>query len=385
MRKQFLLGSLLLAVLALVIAPALAQDAEPTTVHVRVAHFSPDTPAVDVYLNGDLSPITGLEFPTVTDWVELPAGTYNVAVAPAETSLDDAAIGPADVDLPAGAWITVAAVGSLANGTLKPAVLVEDYSDIPAGSARVSVFHAVEGAPAVDVRANGEAIIRSLAFPGSRGDNDGFITVTVPSNAYDFQAVPFGRGEPVLLDLPGAFVQSGVNYLGAIVGTPDEPQVVITATDPTTGKAPELLTVGNLVATIGDLSTLANLGGSAYFSGGLATLNQKGPFTLFAPTNEAFDALRRELGLAAFNAIADNPGSAGTRYIILYHVVPGTLMAADIGGATELSAATGEPITVTSRDGKVFLNDKVELETVDIPASNGVLHLIKGVLVPPSE
>ena len=103
---------------------------EPESVHLRVAHFSPDTPAVDVFVNGDAA-ITSLEFPTVTDWLELPAGTYNLAVAPAGAGIDAAAIGPADFDLPAGAYITVAAVGSLQNGTLKPQVLVEDYSDIP--------------------------------------------------------------------------------------------------------------------------------------------------------------------------------------------------------------------------------------------------------------
>ncbi|MBL8103888.1 MAG: DUF4397 domain-containing protein, partial [Anaerolineales bacterium] len=142
-------------------APAEEMAAE--TVHIRVAHFSPDTPAVDVYVNGELSGVAGLEFPTVTDWIELPAGSYNLAVAPAGTSLDDAAIGPADFDLPAGAWITVAAVGSLADGTLKPAVLVEDFSPTE-GNARVSVFHGIEDAPAVDVRANGSRVITSLAF-----------------------------------------------------------------------------------------------------------------------------------------------------------------------------------------------------------------------------
>ncbi len=381
MRKVLVLG-VLLAVLSLAV-PALAQEAN--TVHVRIAHFSPDAPAVDIYLNGMKSPLTGLEFPNVTAWVEVPAGSYNVAVVPSGATINEAAIGPADFELPAGAWITVAAVGSLADGTLQPAVLIEDYSAIPAGSARVSLFHGIEGAPPVDVLADGAAAVRSLAFPGSRGNNDGFTTVTVPSNVYDFQVVPFGRGTPVLLDLPGTFLQSGVNYFVAAVGTADDPQVKIVATDAATGQAPKPLKVGELVSTISDLSTLSALGAGRYFRGSVAMLNQVGPFTLFAPTNEAFNALRQQIGLGAFNAIADNPTSNNTVYILLYHVVPGKLMAADIVGESELSSATGEAITISERDGKVYLNDSVELETVDIEAANGVLHIIKGVLIPPSE
>ena len=104
---------------------------EPETRPFRVAH-SLRTPRRWTY-SSTASGFQNLEFPTVTDWIELPAGTYSLAVAPAGAGIEAAAIGPADFDLPAGAYITVAAVGSLQNGTLKPQVLVEDYSEIAAG------------------------------------------------------------------------------------------------------------------------------------------------------------------------------------------------------------------------------------------------------------
>lgn len=353
-------------------------------VKVRVAHFSPDTPAVDVYVNGQLSDVRGLEFPALTEWFTLPGGVYNIAVAPAGTSLDQAAIGPADLELPGGKWLTVAAVGSLADGTLGPAIIDEDYSPVAANTARVTVFHAIEDAPAVDVRAGGEAVIRVLDFPGRR-DNDGASTIEVPSGVYNLDVVPFGRGAPVVLDLPNTFLQGGAHYFVAAVGTLDEPQAVVAVTDPATGGAPALRPLGSLIASIGDLSTLSGLGGSAFFSGSAAMLNQRGPFTVFAPTNAAFDQLRQAIGLAAFNQIADNPGSTPTRYIILYHVTADKYMAADVVGASEIMAATGDPITITVRDGRVFLNDTIEVIATDIPASNGVLHIISGVLVPPDE
>lgn len=360
--------------------------AAASQVKVRVAHFSPDTPAVDVYVNGQAA-IRGLEFPIATGWMTLPGGVYNVAVAPAGTSISQAAIGPVDLELAGGQWLTVAAVGSLANGTLKPQILVEDYSPIPAGSARVSVFHAIEGVEPVDILAGGTPVIRTLAFPGTRGDNDGMDTLTVPGNVYDLQVVPFQRGGPVILDLSNTLLVPGVNYFVAAVGTPDDPQVKVLATDPATGKSPETPTIGTLVPGLADLSTLNALGssGGAFFGGGVTMLNQVGPFTLFAPTNDAFVKLRSAIGLGAFNAIADNPNSAGTRYILLYHIVPGKLMAADVAGSTTLTSASGEEITVTVRDGRVFLNDTIEVTVTDIEVANGVIHLIDGVLVPPSE
>jgi uncharacterized surface protein with fasciclin (FAS1) repeats len=264
-------------------------------------------------------------------------------------------------------------------------VLVEDFSEIPAGQARVSVVHAIEGAEPVDVLADGAAVIRTLAFPGAREGSDGFATVTVPSNAYDLQVVPFGRGVPVLLDMPNTFLAAGVSYLVAAVGTPDAPQVKVIALNPATGAAPKAQKLGDLIASISDLSKVAGLGGSAFFKGGTAMLNQAGPFTVFMPTNAAFERLREAEGFAFLKGIVDNPAGENARYIILYHVVPGKLMAADLTDGLELSSATGESLVVTSRDGKLFLNDSIELVSTDIVAANGVLHIISDVLLPPEE
>ena len=61
-----------------------------------------------------------------------------------------------------------------------PQVLVEDYSAIAEGNARVTVFHAIEDAPAVDVLANGNAAITALAYPGTVDDNDGVLYAGCP-------------------------------------------------------------------------------------------------------------------------------------------------------------------------------------------------------------
>lgn len=367
-------------------AAAVEEEVAADVVHIRVAHFSPDTPAVDVYVNGELSAVQGLEFPSITDWIELPAGTYNLAVSPAGTSLDDAAIGPADFELPAGAWITVAAVGSLSNSTLKPAIVVEDYSAIADGNARVTVFHAIEDAPAVDVLAGGAAVVTQLAFPGNQGSNDGAFTLDVPAGSYDLQVVPSGATSPVVLDLAGTELQAGVNYFVAAVGTLAAPQVALSATGAadegeaaasTETEAPAAVgTIADIVVGSPDFSTLL---AAVQAAGLVETLSGPGPFTVFAPTNDAFAALGDD---AVAAALADT--ELLTR-ILTYHVFSGEYNAALVSGLRQLTSVEGSSIQISVVDGKVLLNDTIEVVTTDIQASNGIIHVINGVLLPPSE
>ncbi len=344
-------------------------DMMEDSVHIRVAHFSPDTPGVDIYVDGEVA-IENLEFPTVTDWIELPAGTYNLAVAPAGTSVDDAAIGPADFDLPADAWITVAAVGSLSDGTLAPAVLIEDYSTIEAGNARVAVFHGIEDAPAVDVWANGEVLISRLAFPGSQGSNDGMFIVDVPAGTYDLQVVPTGETEPVVLDLSGTTLEANMNYFVAAVGTLAEPSVALSATNNPLPNIVEIAVADGRFETLVAAVTAADL---------VETLQGEGPFTVFAPTDDAFAALPEgtvESLLGDIPALTD---------ILLYHVVGGEVMAETVVTLESATTVQGSDVSITVNDEGVFLNDTVQVIITDIQASNGVIHVIDAVLIPPTD
>ena len=348
-----------------------AAEMEVETVNIRVAHFSPDTPAVDVFVDGEAA-IEGLEFPNITGWIELPAGVYNIAVAPAGAGIEAAAIGPADFTLEAGNYITVAAIGSLENGTLAPQVLVEDYSELEADFARVSVFHAIEDAPAVDILANGAPVVTELAYPGTMDDNDGFFVLDVPAGTYDLQVVPQGETEPVVLDLPGTTLESNTNYFVAAVGTLDSPSVALSAT--TMEMAGE--TIVDIAVNDGRFETLV----AALQAADLAeTLAGEGPFTVFAPTDDAFAALPEGTVEGLLN---DIPALTD---ILLYHVISGRVMAADV---VELDAATtlqGSDITITVNDDGVFLNDTIQVTVTDIEASNGVIHVIDGVLLPPAD
>lgn len=196
--------------------------------HIRVAHFSPDAPAVDVFVNNVLSGVTNLAYGSVTSWIEVPPNpSLRIAVAP--TGTFDYVIGPADVALAPGSWTTIAAVGSAANGTIAPAIVAEDYSALGEGEARITVFHAIEGAPAVNVFANGSLLVSNLGFPGTLDDgtNDGAFTVTVPAGTYNL-AVNAG-GAPILTQ-DGVDVVAGTHYFIAAIGTADSPSLLIQST-----------------------------------------------------------------------------------------------------------------------------------------------------------
>lgn len=197
--------------------------------HVRVAHFSPDAPAVDVWLNNSLSAVQNLGYGSVTEWIEVtPNPALRVAVAPTGTS--DFVIGPADVTFAPGSWTTIAAVGSAADGTIAPAIIAEDYSALGEGEARITVFHGIEGAPAVNIFANGSLLVGELGFPGSLADgtNDGAYTLTVPAGTYDL-SVNAG-GAPILTQNDVEIV-AGTNYFIAAIGTADAPSLLIQSTD----------------------------------------------------------------------------------------------------------------------------------------------------------
>ena len=108
------------------------------------------------------------------------------------------------------------------------------------------------------------------------------------------------------------------------------------------------------------------------------TLNGEGPFTVFAPTDEAFAAL--PAGTLDSLLLPENKQQLTD--ILLYHVVSGKVMAADVATMTSATTVLGQDVTITVQDGKVFLNDTVEVIITDIEASNGVIHVIDAVLLP---
>jgi len=197
--------------------------AQDDMAQVRVIHASPDAPAVDIYVNGEVvEALTNVPFFTASDFLSLPAGDQDIAVAPAGTSVDDAVIN-ATVTLNGGSAYTIAAVGLLEN--IQAQVYEENLAPTADGEARVYVYHFSPDAPAVDVRlADGTVLAEGLAFP-NKGE------LNVPADTYDIQVVPSGETEPVVIDLSGTALEAGTLYSVFATNTLSEiaPQLATTS------------------------------------------------------------------------------------------------------------------------------------------------------------
>lgn len=112
-------------------------------------------------------------------------------------------------------------------------------------------------------------------------------------------------------------------------------------------------------------------------AGLVETLSGPGPFTVFAPTNEAFDKIPK----ATLDNLMKPAMKADLTKILTYHVVPGTLKAADLKDGMELTTVQGEKLKVSVKDGKVMINGAT-VTIPDIMDSNGVTHVIDQVLMP---
>jgi uncharacterized surface protein with fasciclin (FAS1) repeats len=121
-------------------------------------------------------------------------------------------------------------------------------------------------------------------------------------------------------------------------------------------------------------STLVDLVGTADL---VETLQGDGPFTVFAPTNDAFTALTK----GTLDTLAAEENREALVQILTYHVVPGAVRSGDLEDGMTVETVEGSTVTIGTADG-VTVND-ANVVTPDIEASNGVIHAIDMVLMPP--
>jgi uncharacterized surface protein with fasciclin (FAS1) repeats len=110
-------------------------------------------------------------------------------------------------------------------------------------------------------------------------------------------------------------------------------------------------------------------------AGLVETLSGEGPFTVFAPTDEAFAKIPAET-LEAL--LADKEALTA---VLTYHVVPGKVFARDVVGLSSAGTVNGQEIMIKTWDEKVMINDAT-ITATDIEASNGVIHVIDQVILP---
>ena len=138
--------------------------------------------------------------------------------------------------------------------------------------------------------------------------------------------------------------------------------------------------VGDIIDVAVSAGQFPTLVAAVQAAGLVETLKGEGPFTVFAPTEEAFANALSALGLTAEQLLADTDTLTA---VLTYHVIPGTVMSSDLIGASDLNVATvnGAEVVVNEDMGTVSINSATVV-TADIETSNGVIHVINEVLLP---
>lgn len=200
------------------------------TARIRAVHSVPDAPAVDIALAGGDVLVSGLAFPTASDYIEVPAGTYDLEVRVAGTQ--DVVLPLPGVELGAGTVYDIYAIGTAADGQIYPFVIASPLASMSADTtamaasptcatvlgigsetdACVNVIHASPDAPAVDVWVNGAPALQNVSF----GDFSGWLAL--PAGDYQVQVTPTGLGvESAVIDAT-VTLEAGMGYHIAAMG-----------------------------------------------------------------------------------------------------------------------------------------------------------------------
>lgn len=214
LKKIFVSMSVAFALVFSLLATGVIADSH--TAKLRVVHASPDAPAVDVYVNGDLT-LEEVPFKADSGYLDVPAGTHNVEVFAAGTEYAEGeAVLQADLTVEAGKAYTVAAANTL--DSLEFAV-AEDSMEVSEGKAKIRVGHLSPDAPAVDVGIiSGDALFSGAEFPGITDYAE------VDAGTYDLEIrLPDGTQ---VLPLEGTELAAGTVYSVFAVNTGDSLEVL---------------------------------------------------------------------------------------------------------------------------------------------------------------
>jgi transforming growth factor-beta-induced protein len=153
---------------------------------------------------------------------------------------------------------------------------------------------------------------------------------------------------------------------------------VVASSSASTTKAPAVAaktgTIPEVATAAGNFKTLVKLVKSA----GLASTLSTGSYTVFAPTDAAFAKVPKK------TLTALGKDKALLKSVLLYHVVKGRVPASKVVKLTSAKTLNGASVKIKVKGGKVYLNGSTRVTKTDIKASNGIIHVINKVLLPPS-
>jgi uncharacterized surface protein with fasciclin (FAS1) repeats len=264
---------------------------------------------------------------------------------------------------------TAVAAGSFK--TLAAALGAADLVDALKGDGPFTVFAPTDEAFA----ALPEGTVETLLKPENKALLTAILTYHVVPGNLKAEDVVGGaplvtlNGQKIDLDTSDGVKVDGANVVKTDIGTSNGTIHVIDAVI-----MPSTKDIIETAVAAGSFKTLAAALGAAEL---VETLQGDGPFTVFAPTDEAFAALPA----GTVESLLKPENKAKLQAVLTYHVVPGRIYAADAIKAGKAKTVQGSKVTIKAKDGKVTV-DGANVVAADIDSSNGVIHVIDAVILP---
>jgi uncharacterized surface protein with fasciclin (FAS1) repeats len=375
MRKVILFLCLILALLAV---PAAAQDATEAPADpmafVRFANFVPGQ-SVDFFMDGEASDVTGLEYKDFSEWTAVPVENHALT---ASTGGDEAAQGqPFDVEFADGGWYTIAALGA-EDGSTRIEVIEETFDDMLPGTSWTTFVNAVQGGVNVDIMRDDVAYTANLFPLGNDQSETSWFGILDDVDTFDFRVVENGNPDNVLAEALQTEQMENEVYLLAAVGTADpNDEFDVEFLVENTSMAEVLMARGDMeqpgtiIEAAQSHEELAPWLEAIEAAGLTETLSGEGPFTVFIPADFVFDDLPDE--------IRNSPEALET--MLRGTIVEGDLRSQDVFQAGTLTTLGGSDLTIEERGEDAFVND-AQVINVNIPATNGVIHIVNNFLTP---
>jgi uncharacterized surface protein with fasciclin (FAS1) repeats len=360
--------------------PAVAQDnanspQSDEQAYIRVAHFSPETSALDVYLDNEASNFTNLEYRTVTDWIAVPSGQHMINLAPSGSSVDDATSVPMEVDLVSNSWTTFAVTGSTEDNTFDVEAIEENFEEMLPGTAYTTFVNAIEGDLNVDFIRDDVDYVPDLFPPGTEDVN--WFGILDDTDSFTYRVIDNQNPETTLAELPETKFNENEGHLIAVVGTADanddtDIEIIWDSTNmaEVAMLRGELESPGTVVQALQADEHLAPVADAIEQAGLTEMLSGEGPYTLFVPADFAIDDIPQDI-------LND---AAMLEDFLESHIVEGDLRSQDVFKAGTLTALNGSQLAIEERGEDGFVND-AQIIDVNIPATNGTIHIINQPLI----
>ena len=358
--------SMLVAIaLTVALIPHVSAQDELSNAYVRFVHLVPDATDVEIAVDGTTLEDSAVGFGEVSDWQTVPAGTSSLNVMPVGSTATDAVASLDAAELLPESWVTVLVTAGPDGSTIAVPVL-EDLSDMSPGVSRVTFVNATGLDDTVNFLRDGVPFVTELASLGSESGVTTTTTLTVDAGTYDFAATPTQSPDQVIGEQQGIDIDEGTVYLIVATDTP-EAELVIHQTDRATylmeiGAMEEPGTIIQAAQSDARLTPWLN----AVEQAGLTDLlSGEGPYTVFVPADFVMDDALEEFSGDA-EALAD---------WLRAHIVEGDLKSRHVFEADTLTALDGTTLTIEADTDTAYVSG-AEVLAVNIPATNGTIHLI---------